>query len=101
MFKPSANGEHMRWVPVALVQPGRSPSATQTEELLAMSFITVFTVSAMSFVLLVPAMMIVVLASTLGPRARAGAKVAKEDVRTTSASKQQSRINPATVGLAA
>lgn len=64
-----------------------------------MSFVTVFTVTAMSFVLLVPALMIVVLVSTLGPRAsRSG-----QPVKAVNSSDRDARVSPArgTVGLAA
>ena len=68
-----------------------------------MSFVTVFTVTAMSFVLLVPALMIVVLASALGPRSsRSGQQ--GQALAAPASSDRDHRVSPArrgTVGLAA
>ncbi len=68
-----------------------------------MSFVTVFTVTAMSFVLLVPALMIVVLASALGPRASRSGQPRTATASSTRSDRDE-RVTPVrrgTVGLAA
>jgi hypothetical protein len=57
--------------PVDLVQPDR-PLPSRTEESRRMSFVTVFTVGAMAFVLFVPVLMVLAL-STASPLRRAAA----------------------------
>ena len=68
-----------------------------------MSFVTVFTVTAMSFVLLVPALMIVVLASALGPRSSRSGQQAPATASSARSGRDE-RVSPVrrgTVGLAA
>ena len=66
-----------------------------------MSFVTVFTVTAMSFVLLVPALMIVVLASALGPRSSRSGQQLTAPASRSDRDERVSSVRRATVGLAA
>lgn len=66
-----------------------------------MSFVTVFTVTAVSFVLLVPALMIVVLASSLGPRPSRSAEQTPAVASSGAPEPRVRRVRRGTVGLAA